>query len=184
MLNDYILQCIALIFMASFMNNFRFDNRSGDSRGSFRRNSGKPQLHDAVCDECGKDCKVPFVPSGSKPVFCSECFEQKGGRGDSRSGQRGSYRPRFNDRDSGRSPQRGVSSPDFSELTRNVEILNNKLDTIITLLGTDKKKKKDLVVKAKKEKKSETKKVKDSKPKVKAKVKVKKTPKKSSPESK
>lgn len=166
------------------MNDFRFDNRSGNNRGSFRRDSGRPALHDAVCDECGKDCQVPFKPSGGKPVFCSECFEKKGGRGDNRSSRRGSYKPRFSDRGSDRSSQKNVSSPDFSQLTKNVEILNNKLDTIITLLGADKKKKKDPVVKVKKEKKSETKKVKDSKPKAKVKVKVKKTPKKSSPESK
>ncbi len=166
------------------MNDFRYDNRSGGNRGSFRRDSGRPALHDAVCDECGKDCQVPFRPSGGKPVFCSECFEKKGGgRGDNRSGQRGSYKPRFNDRDSGRSSQRGAGIPDFSQLTRNVEILNNKMDTIITLLGPDKKKKTDkVVVKAKKEKKLKTKEVKDSKPK--AKAKVKKTPKKSPSKSK
>ena len=165
------------------MNDFRFDNRSGNNRGSFRRDSGRPALHDAVCDECGKDCQVPFKPSGGKPVFCSECFEKKGGgRGDNRSSRRSSYKPRFNDRSSGRSSQRNVSSPDFSQLTKNVEILNNKLDTIITLLGSDKKKKKDPVVKVKKEKKLKVKKVKDSKPK--AKAKVKKVSKKSSPKSK
>jgi len=165
------------------MNNSRFDNRSGDNRGSFRRDSGRPALHDAVCDECGKDCQVPFRPSGGKPVFCSECFEKKGGgRSDNRSG-RGSYKPRFSGRDSGRSPQRSMSGPDFSQLTKNVEILNNKLDTIITLLGSGKKKKKDsVVVKAKKDKKPKTKKVKDSEPKTK--VKVKKALKKSSSKSK
>ncbi|MBD3363143.1 hypothetical protein GF362_05465 [Candidatus Dojkabacteria bacterium] len=34
-------------------------------------------MHDAVCDKCGKDCKVPFKPTSGKPIFCSECFEQK-----------------------------------------------------------------------------------------------------------
>ena len=169
------------------MNNFGFDNRSGDNRGSYRRNSGgrdggRPQLHDAVCDECGKDCKVPFVPSGNKPIFCSECFEKKGGGRNNRSDNRGSYnKPRFNDRDSGRPSRGGASTPDFSQLTRNVETLNKKLDTIISLLGSDKKKKveKVKVKKEKKVKKVETKKVKDSKPKTKAKV--KKTVKKVSP---
>lgn len=160
------------------MNNSRFDNRSGDGRGSFRRDSGRPVLHDAVCDECGKDCRVPFRPSGGKPVFCSECFEKKGGRGNNRSG-RGSYKPRYGDRDSRRSSQRNVSGPDFSQLTKNIEILNNKLDTIIALLGSGKKKKTDsVVVKAKKDKKKKTRKIKDSEPKTK--TKVKKTPKKSS----
>ncbi len=33
----------------------------------------------AVCDECGKDCEVPFRPTGSRPVLCSDCFEAKNG---------------------------------------------------------------------------------------------------------
>lgn len=150
------------------MSNFGLDNNSGGNRGSFRRGSDRPELHDAVCDECGKDCRVPFRPSGNKPIFCSECFEKKGGgRKDGRS-NRGGYKPRFNDRGSNRSSQRGSSGPDFSQLTKNLETLNNKLDKIIDLLGNEAKKKTSpKVVKAKKEKKVAIKKTKDSKPKVK-----------------
>lgn len=43
-----------------------------NSRGSNDRN-----MHSAVCDKCGKDCKVPFKPSSDKPIYCSDCFEQK-----------------------------------------------------------------------------------------------------------
>ncbi len=32
------------------------------------------ELHDAVCANCGAECKVPFVPNGERPVYCSECF--------------------------------------------------------------------------------------------------------------
>lgn len=32
------------------------------------------ELHDAVCANCGASCKVPFVPNGERPVYCSECF--------------------------------------------------------------------------------------------------------------
>lgn len=32
------------------------------------------EFHDAVCASCGKECKVPFVPNGERPVYCSECF--------------------------------------------------------------------------------------------------------------
>jgi len=150
------------------MNNFGFDNNSGGNRGSFRRGSDRPMLYDAVCDECGKDCRVPFRPSGNKPIYCSECFEKKGGgRKDGRS-NRGGYKPRFNDRGSDRSSQRNSGGPDFSQLTKNLGILNNKLDTIITLLGTDVKEKiSSKTVKVKKEKKVAIKKTKDSKPKVK-----------------
>ena len=32
------------------------------------------EFHDAVCANCGAECKVPFVPNGERPVYCSECF--------------------------------------------------------------------------------------------------------------
>lgn len=37
--------------------------------------SRRTDLFDAVCAECGKDCRVPFRPTGEKPIYCSECFE-------------------------------------------------------------------------------------------------------------
>lgn len=43
---------------------------------SFRDKDRRPkEMHDAVCSNCGKDCKVPFKPKNSKPIYCSECFE-------------------------------------------------------------------------------------------------------------
>lgn len=74
----------------------RYD-RNNSSRGSSNR-FDKPTMHDAVCDKCGKDCKVPFRPSGDKPIYCSNCFE-KDDRGSSRNSSRGG---RDNYRDSGR----------------------------------------------------------------------------------
>ena len=32
------------------------------------------EMHDAVCAQCGKECKVPFEPKEDRPVYCSECF--------------------------------------------------------------------------------------------------------------
>jgi len=45
----------------------------------------KPQMHHAVCSDCGRDCEVPFRPSGNKPVYCSDCF---GAKEDSGGGRR------------------------------------------------------------------------------------------------
>ena len=43
-----------------------------------RKNNGAPRrMFDAVCAECGKECKVPFEPSNDRPVYCSECFAKK-----------------------------------------------------------------------------------------------------------
>lgn len=56
---------------------------SRSNRSTFRGNNSKgAPMFDAVCDKCGKDCKVPFRPSGDKPVFCSDCFEKKEGGSD------------------------------------------------------------------------------------------------------
>jgi CxxC-x17-CxxC domain-containing protein len=63
----------------------RSDNRSDDRGGrSFgaRSSFDRPPMHDAVCSECGKDCQVPFRPTGAKPVFCSNCFAENGGGND------------------------------------------------------------------------------------------------------
>ena len=39
-----------------------------------KRKHAPREYHDAVCTSCGKECKVPFAPSGDRPVYCSECF--------------------------------------------------------------------------------------------------------------
>lgn len=59
-----------------------FGNRGSD-RG-FGGDRGRPEMHKAICDECGDRCEVPFKPSGNKPVLCSNCFkkdDKSGGRG-------------------------------------------------------------------------------------------------------
>lgn len=64
----------------------------GRSRGGFRRNNGggfgnrdDRQMFEAVCDNCGKACRVPFQPTQGKPVYCSQCFEDKGNGNNSNS---------------------------------------------------------------------------------------------------
>jgi CxxC-x17-CxxC domain-containing protein len=37
------------------------------------------QMYSATCSSCGKEAQVPFQPSGDKPVYCSDCFQQRGG---------------------------------------------------------------------------------------------------------
>lgn len=46
----------------------------GGSRSFGGRSEGRPSMHPAVCDDCGKHCEVPFKPSGDRPVLCSDCF--------------------------------------------------------------------------------------------------------------
>jgi CxxC-x17-CxxC domain-containing protein len=80
------------------MRNFKRDNDRGrrrNDRGFNNRNS-RPAMHKAVCSKCGKDCEVPFKPTGEKPIFCDDCFREK----------RNSEPKRFDRRDSRRSPRR------------------------------------------------------------------------------
>jgi CxxC-x17-CxxC domain-containing protein len=69
----------------------------GGGGGGYRSGGGRGQreMFSATCSSCGKEAQVPFEPSGDKPVYCSDCFQQRGGgnRGGygSRSGGRGRY---------------------------------------------------------------------------------------------
>ena len=56
--------------------------------GDRSRNDRKKEMYDAVCDQCGADCKVPFKPSSDKPVYCSDCYEQIESKRDERLGGR------------------------------------------------------------------------------------------------
>lgn len=56
----------------------RFGGHSGGRDRDFRRE--RPQMFEAVCSKCGKDCQVPFRPTGSKPVLCNDCFGKESPR--------------------------------------------------------------------------------------------------------
>ena len=49
---------------------------------------GGREMFSATCSSCGREAQVPFQPSGDKPVYCSDCFQQRGGGG---GGSRGGY---------------------------------------------------------------------------------------------
>lgn len=110
------------------MRNFGDTDSRGGRRGGFRRgrksfgggrNFGDRQMFKAICSNCGKECEVPFNPTGEKPVYCSDCFEKMGKRNDRRSFDR----PRRDDRN--------ISNEKYEAHLRNV---NAKLDKILNLL--------------------------------------------------
>lgn len=79
--------------------NKKFGGRSFDGRSfSGSRDDRRPSLHKATCHDCGKECEVPFKPTGDKPVFCSDCFKNKGRDNSRRSGGRDFGRSNFNDK--------------------------------------------------------------------------------------
>lgn len=72
--------------------------RKASREGGYGGGSGyerpRREMHPAVCSQCGKQTEVPFVPSGDKPVYCSECFEARRS-GPSRSSERGGRQRRW-----------------------------------------------------------------------------------------
>jgi CxxC-x17-CxxC domain-containing protein len=118
-----------------------FGRREGGDRGGFggrreggdRGGFGRPEMHKAVCAECGNDCEVPFKPSGERPVLCSTCFGNK---------DAGAPRQSFSrDRDASRDfpkPNFNSERPERSERPdrskEQFEALNTKLDKVLTAL--------------------------------------------------
>ena len=130
-------------------------------------------MHRAICSGCGKDCEVPFRPTGEKPVFCSNCFGKKDNSGNSRFEKRDSSRPNFMDKQmysavcdkcgrdcevpfrptgekpvfcsncfgKGERPSSGSHGAGPDQYRKQFEVLNSKLDFILKLLsqksGTD-----------------------------------------------
>jgi len=89
-------------------------------RGGYRRGGRDDrQMFKAVCSKCGKDCEVPFRPTGDKPVYCSDCFGKMGDRGERKSFDR----PRF-----------GEGRGQDSQYKAQFETVNAKLDKILNLL--------------------------------------------------
>jgi len=133
------------------------------SRDSFSRH----EMYSAVCDKCGKTCKVPFKPTSGKPIYCSECFEQLSGKSSYRSNRRDSGRKNYRDKktyyavcdecgkecevpfkptqgkpifcdecfkNTPRDNNRGDKSRDDKNLQKQMDTINEKLDKIIQTL--------------------------------------------------
>lgn len=48
--------------------------RKNQQRSGGFGDGGPREMHPVVCDQCGVDTMVPFVPRGDRPVYCSDCF--------------------------------------------------------------------------------------------------------------
>ena len=54
--------------------------RCNDCRNNRRQSDGGGSrvpraMHDVICNSCGRLTQVPFVPTGSRPVYCLDCFQ-------------------------------------------------------------------------------------------------------------
>ena len=71
--------------------------------GSMREDRGAPRptmsggaprervTYKTTCANCGQETTVPFVPRGTKPVYCSNCFDQMRSGSGSDSGRSARY---------------------------------------------------------------------------------------------
>ena len=50
---------------------------NGGGYGGYER--APREMFSATCSSCGKEAQVPFRPTGSKPVYCSDCFRSQRG---------------------------------------------------------------------------------------------------------
>ncbi|MFA6131464.1 MAG: CxxC-x17-CxxC domain-containing protein [Patescibacteria group bacterium] len=87
-------------------NRFESERRDRPERPRFEER----QMHDAVCDKCGKDCQVPFRPMAGKPIFCEACFDRSASNVEK--------------------PQRNSG-----ELMDQFKILNAKIDKLLKILA-------------------------------------------------
>ena len=56
------------------------DREARGAAGGYRSaERGPRELFSVPCAACGQEARVPFQPSGDKPVYCSRCFEQRSG---------------------------------------------------------------------------------------------------------
>lgn len=107
-------------------------NKFGRGRHGSNR-SGRPiELYPAVCAQCGKNCEVPFRPTGDKPVYCRDCFgKQSHVPGRNSNGQDGP-RQNFRGDDFGSEPQSQYQRT--SALESQFSSLETKVNRILEIL--------------------------------------------------
>jgi len=96
-------------------------------------------VFEAVCDQCGRPCVVPFKPTGSRPVLCKQCFKGESDSGPKRFGGKDRGRPSFRKEDRGFRKggdfrQSGERQPDLKGLERQVHDISRKLDLLLEAL--------------------------------------------------
>ncbi len=102
----------------------RFGGGHGGGFGG--RDRGPVTMHQAVCDQCGKPCEVPFRPTDGKPVYCNVCFGAKKNAGSDRGGDRFQHEKSSNFKAPVRTE---LGSGD--ELKKQLVTLNSKMDRLI-----------------------------------------------------
>jgi CxxC-x17-CxxC domain-containing protein len=78
--------------------NKRRAERGGTGAGTSSGPAGGREMHPATCSRCGNETLVPFVPTGARPVYCRDCYNEtraeRGGAAAAEPGERGQRGPR------------------------------------------------------------------------------------------
>ena len=61
-------------------NDCRQARRSSDDGGGGGGARSQREMHEITCANCGRTAYVPFAPTGSRPVYCADCFASMRGR--------------------------------------------------------------------------------------------------------
>ncbi len=52
--------------------------KSRKAQSGYTARGGAPrQMYPAVCADCNKETQVPFKPSGTRPVYCLDCYRKR-----------------------------------------------------------------------------------------------------------
>ncbi len=114
------------------------------SRPAFGGDRDKKEvtLYNATCTTCGKSCEVPFRPDGKKPVLCRDCFAAK----NESPTNSANHHDRFTQNEMvGRKPERPAysaplpQSADYSKLAKQLGVVEDKLNQILTLIQASEK---------------------------------------------
>jgi CxxC-x17-CxxC domain-containing protein len=52
-------------------------SQAGGDRGAGGYQRQEREMFSATCSSCGREARVPFRPNGTKPVYCSDCFQSQ-----------------------------------------------------------------------------------------------------------
>ncbi len=100
---------------------------SRDHGGGRDRRPASAELFSATCATCGVQCKVPFRPTGERPVFCRDCFQARGAAGAAARPDRTPFTP------APQEPMHRAHDPQILALHAKIDSIKDKLETLIQL---------------------------------------------------
>src|SRR5438309_1109743 len=70
--------CRAAKKAARGQDGYSSSSSAGYGNTGYDRPRAPREMTAVTCSSCGKATEVPFVPTGDRPVYCSDCFSQQG----------------------------------------------------------------------------------------------------------